>query len=209
MKTFLLRPASLLLSLPLLGTLPGCITTNEAEVREWLQISPELRATNPADIAVLPVEDATPEGTVGALAGHIREEINRALVQRSYSHLSSTYVDAHMGRRNVVPAAGGESIVEPAVLSRLASKADEDAILAVQIARWDQTTLLVDNQVKFLAKVTLFGSKDRKVLWSGGLSGSVEAGGLRAAPRDPEARAKAAASEFVDALIGRLPMRRL
>ncbi len=103
----------------------------------------------------------------------------------------------------------GSSVVQEAVLKKLAGKAQEDAVLAIQINRWDESSLMASAIVRFSAEVTLLGSKEGRALWSGALQGQVKAGGTRPAPRDPEARANAAAAEFVAQLIQRLPRRRI
>ena len=188
----------------LLG-LVACTINPPPQINDELRQSPDFSAINPTDIAVLPVEDVTDGGKVAPLLELMRETLMEELITRDYTPLSAITVDAHM---RVTPGPDG-SILEAAFLSTLASKAEEDAILALQISKWDDTTLLVDNRVRFEAQVTLLGSKDRQVLWSGRFAGDVEAGGMGAAPRDPARRAESTAREFIKALIGRLPKRKV
>ena len=185
--------------------LVACTINPPPQIDDELRQSPEFAAVNPTDIAVLPVEDVTDGGDVAPLLELMRNTAMEELITRNYTPLSATMVDASMQ----VTTGPDRSILEAAYLSTLVSKAEEDAILALQISKWDDTTLLVDNRVRFEAQVTLLGSKDRQVLWTGRLVGDVEAGGMGNAPRDPQARAASAAREFIKALISRLPKRKI
>lgn len=177
-----------------------------SSVRSALIQSPDLHRLCPSNIAVLPVEDRTPNKSVARLLPYIREEINASLPARKYSPMAVGWVDTAI--KGYVPAEGS-SVVEEAVLRTLADKlADEDAVLAVQINRWDDSSLMASAIVRFSAEVTLLGSKEGRALWSGDLEGQVKAGGSHPAPRDPDDRARAAAAEFVAQLIQRLPRRR-
>ncbi|MHC4077805.1 MAG: hypothetical protein ACYTGW_12480 [Planctomycetota bacterium] len=184
--------------------LSACATQSSA-VRSAMVQSPDLHRLSPSDIAVLPIEDRTSDKTVSRLLSHMRAQINRALPQRKYSPVSTQAVDAAFGTALPVD---GSSIIQEAVLKKLAGKADEDAVLAVQISRWDQSSLMANAIVRFAAEVTLFGSKEGRPLWSGDLQGQLKAGGANPAPRGPKDRARAAADEFVAQLIDRLPRRR-
>ena len=100
------------------------------------------------------------------------------------------------------------SVVDAAFLDSMATKAQEDAILAVSILRWDQTALVSTNRVGFELLFVLYGSRDRKKLWHGSVRGEVVAGGTEAPPRDPDLRAKAAVQELAKELISLLPVRK-
>jgi hypothetical protein len=176
-----------------------------SSVRSALIQSPDLHRLRPSDIAVLPIEDRTPDKKVSRLLPFMRDEVNRSLPQRRYAPVSVQAVDAAFGAS--LPAAGS-SVVEEGILKKLAGKADEDAVLAIQISRWDDSSLMASGIVRFSAEVTLLGSKEGRALWSGDLQGQVKAGGSHPAPLDPDARARAAAAEFVAQLIQRLPRRR-
>ena len=131
--------------------------------------------------------------------------INRGLIQRKYSPLTAAVVDASMGKHIPRPPA---SIIDQRVLKGLAGRCGEDAVLALRISKWDESSLLSHNQVRFTATVTLLGGPEGTVLLAGGLDGAVKAGGLGPAPRQPEERARAAVEEFVRKLMEVLPWRR-
>jgi hypothetical protein len=202
------RSLSLGLTLALAVGLGACQIAGPPTIQDWLRREPALATVNPANIAVLQIEDKTSNGKLSSLLEPMRQQLLRALIERYYSPLGSTYVDAHMRRGAQEAATGGGSILDTDYLVSLAGKAKEDAILAIQISHWDDNSLLVDNRVHFAAKVVLLDSVGKKVLWSGGMQGEVEAGGGEAAPRDPAARQHAAAVEFITQLTERLPRRR-
>ncbi len=197
--------AFLLLGFSFVGFSACAVQTSSVRGGGLLQ-SPDLHRLRPADIAVLPIEDRTSNKSVSRLLPFMREEINRSLPRRRYSPVSTQAVDAAFGDSLPVD---GSSVVQEAVLKKLVGKAQEDAVLAIQINRWDESSLMASAIVRFSAEVTLLGSKEGRALWSGALQGQVKAGGTRPAPRDPEARANAAAAEFVAQLIQRLPRRRI
>jgi hypothetical protein len=188
-------------SLTLLG-LAACSVS--APIQERIHRDPGLLDSKTTDIAVLKIEDATAGNLAGPVVESMRAAIEKALIDRYYTPLRSIHVDAHI-RDAVAP---GGSIVEATFLKSIAKKAEEDAILAVRIKRWDQGTLLLNNRVAFDAQVVLFGSKAGKVLWSLDIWGEVVAGGGKAAPQDPARRAEAAAKEFAKEITDRLPERK-
>jgi len=186
----------------------GACALQTSSVRSALIQSPDLHRLHPANIAVLPVEDRTGNKSVAALLPFMRDELNRSLPYRRYSPMAVSWVDSSL--RDSAPARGA-SLVEEAVLKDLAGKVgqDADALLAVRINHWDDSSLLASAIVRFSAEVTLLGTKERKALWSGDLQGQVKAGGATPAPLDPADRARAAAAEFVAQLMQRLPRRRV
>ena len=184
--------------------MPGLPPIEDSLVR-----SAELGKVNPTSIAVLEVEDRTNGEFVKPLLETMRRQLGVSLIDRYYSPLTSTYVDSRMQRAVQNASAGRVSSIETEFLASLAGQANEDAILAVQVTHWDQSSLLVSNQVHFVAKVTMFASAKKIVLWSGDMRGVVVAGGTGAAPRDPVARAESAARELIKELLNRLPKRRV
>jgi hypothetical protein len=185
--------------------LTSCVLPPPPMEANSLEVRPEFADVNPTNIWVLPLEDYT-QGKVGPFLPAIREEITRQLVNpKKYSPLHTITTDAVLG----VPDTAGRSILEASFLSTLVNRAQEHAILAIRVSRWDATTLLVDYKVRFECAVTLMASKDHRIIWSGGLSGSVTAGGTGPAPRDPLAAEKSAAMEFARKLISFLPERRV
>lgn len=197
-----------LVALSLLG-LSACVMPGLPPIEDSLVRSAELGKVNPTSIAVLEVEDRTNGEFVKPLLETMRRQLGASLIDRYYSPLTSTYVDSRMQRAVQNASAGRVSSIETEFLASLAGQANEDAILAVQITHWDQSSLLVSNQVHFVAKVTMFASAKKIVLWSGDMRGVVVAGGAGAAPRDPIARAESAARELVKELLNRLPKRRV
>ena len=195
-------------ALSLLG-LPACVMPGLPPIEDSLVRSAELGKVNPTSIAVLEVEDRTNGDFVKPLLETMRKQLGASLIDRYYSPLTSTYVDTRMQRAVQNASSGRGSTIETEFLASLAGQANEDAILAVQVTHWDQSSLLVSNEVQFVAKVTMFASEKKIVLWSGDMRGVVVAGGTAAAPRDPAARAEAAARELIKELLNRLPKRRV
>lgn len=165
---------------------------------------PALATRNPCEIAVLPVEDGTATQDASRHLEFMRQVLQRALPSRLYSPIAPQVVDAALVRQQ--PAAG-ESLMSPAYLKRVAGKAAEDAVLAVQVARWDESRLLTDMRVSFQFQVALVAN-DGELLWSGGHSGEVKAGGLNAAPRDRDGMARSCAEIALHDLLNYLARRR-
>ncbi len=195
-----------LATLSLLG-LSACIAPPPPPPEVSLILAAALRQVNPADIAVLQVEDRTGKALVKQLLGPMREQLRKSLVDRNYSPLGSVFVDGRMRRGIQNASLGNRSSIDPEYLASLVGQAGEDAILAVQVSHWDESSLLVNNRVRFAAKVTLYGSAGKIVLASGDIRGLVIAGGEDAAPRDPIERARSAAREFAKVVISKLPKR--
>ena len=190
----------------LFAVLASCATPQVADPDVWIQTSPDYGAAGLNNIAVLEVQD--PTGQAGHLRGLMREEVRVQLRDRLYAPTGLTYVDAHL--RNGSKPAGGLSIVDAAHLKTLAAPACEqeiDGIFALQIQTWDESSLLVNNRVRYDVRVALYGAKGQKLLWHGGMRGEVDAGGLGPAPRDRRLRQEAAARAFVKDLVLKLPKR--
>ncbi len=170
-----------------------------------LETSSELLSTNPADIAVLPVEDATADGSARVVTDALREEIARALVQRYYAPLAPAMVDDVLAGELAAPAA--VSVLDASWLESVGGRFGEDAVLAVRITRWDASSLMATGVVRFAAELTMKAPAQPEALWSGGVHGEVKAGGSGPAPRDRTGRLRAAATEVAGELIRRLPRR--
>ncbi|HLQ38958.1 MAG TPA: hypothetical protein VK348_14205 [Planctomycetota bacterium] len=170
--------------------LAACQIPNPVLVTPSFHATPALVARNPADIAVLPVEDGTPNRAVARLGETMRQALMLKLTERMYSPLSSRAVDAALSNETV---RAGETVLTPAFLKRIAGKASDDATLAVRIDRWDESSLMTDLRVRFQIQAALAGATDGEVLWSGTLVGEVKAGGAGAAPLDKEAMARSCA----------------
>ncbi|MCB9871943.1 MAG: hypothetical protein H6837_18970 [Planctomycetes bacterium] len=182
-------------------------------VEHRLQSDPELTNLNPSQIAVLAVEDDTPGKKLKDVQAAVRDELAARLPFLRYAPLGLVYVDGRAGRAAVAATTGALSVLEREYLSAVTAQfegaeAKPDAILAVAVSHWDDSSLLINSRVRFSAKVALFGCSAGRVLWSGSLSGEVEAGGKGPAPRDPVARAESAAREFARAVVAQMPPRR-
>jgi hypothetical protein len=190
-----------------LGCLMGaaCDTKPPADVQSSLSTSPDFHVANPTDIAVLPVEDSTPDRRAAPHLDTIRSELVLALVRQRYSPLAVRAVDGQFAAEAASIKKAG--VTAPASLQRVAGKFGEDAVLGVRVDSWDESSLSVDNELRFSSDVALLDSKSKKMLWSGHLNGRVKAGGFGPAPLDPEEKARSAAREFAAALIERMPRR--
>ncbi|MEY4675312.1 MAG: hypothetical protein RL148_3096 [Planctomycetota bacterium] len=182
----------------------SCQTPDPVTIVPSLSAHPALAVRNPADIAVLPIEDATLDRGFGKLRESMRQALMTKLTERLYSPLSDRVVDAALSSE--LPM-GGETVLTPSYLKRVAGRSTEDALLAVRIDRWDETPLLTDKKVRFQLQVAMVAS-DGEVLWSGGFGGEVKAGGLSAAPRDRELMARSCAELVASELLQNLPQRK-
>lgn len=181
----------------------GCRTVNPVTVNASFVASPDFAENCPTVISVLPIEDGTEAGSAGRHLTFMRQEVNRQLVRmRGYSATTENWVDASMAGA----APSGESILAPASLTSLAQAGKDDAVLAVRVERWDETTLLADRRVRFEFRAAMV-AKDGKQLWSGSMSGRVKAGGVGASPLGRNASARSCAELAVAELLMRLPVR--
>lgn len=196
-------PAKTLLLLTLPLCLLACRTIDPIMATPSFTATPELAQRNPADIAVLPVEDGTRDKTATRHADVMRQALMEGLIDQMYSPLSAAAVDAALSEH---PLPVGSTIVAPAVLRSASGHCNEDATLAVRIERWDESGLLRDSRTRFQAQAVL-GAPDGTILWSGTVTGEVKAGGHGPAPRDPDTRARSCAMLAMEALIGYLPRR--
>jgi hypothetical protein len=186
------------------AVLAGCETRPPMLTTPSFQTSPALSARNPADIAVLPIEDGTPDRKVGSLLDHMRKVLTSALITRQYSPLNVDVVDAALSGTT---RQSGETILTPGYLKRVAGKSNEDGTMAVRIDRWDEATLMSDKRVKFQIQAALT-AKDGELLWNGTLAGEVKAGGAGAAPLDREGMEKSCAELAMIELVNHLDRRK-
>jgi hypothetical protein len=184
----------------------ACQTTEPVLVEASFAQTPAFATHSPADVAVLPVEDGTPDGTVQRHLVFLRQEVMRQLPDRRFSPLSPTTVDA--GLRTAASAPAGESILAPSVLKQLVGHSAEDAVFALRVERWDESLLLVDRRLRFQFQAA-FVARDGQPLWSGTLRGEVKAGGLGAAPRDRDGMARNCGELAIREMLQRLPQRLL
>jgi hypothetical protein len=194
--------AGLVLSLP--AWLAAC-QTPLPPVHSSLVTSPELLTSKAVDIAVLPIEDGTPDRRPEGVLGTIRDELASALVGRLYSPMATAKVDGVLARE----ASARRTATDTAGLLALSGKFGEDAILAVRLRRWDSSSLMSDARVKFEADVTLFDSRTNRVLMTGGLEGQVKSGGEGPAPLGIEARHQDAGVQFGRLVAQHIPRRQV
>ncbi len=190
----------------LLSLTAACQTTNPVLVEATFAPTPAFSTHSPADVAVLPIEDGTGDGTVQRHLVFIRQEIMRQLPDRLFSPLATTVVDA--GLRTAPAAPGGESILAPTVLKGLVGHSAEDAVFALRVERWDESLLLVDRRLRFQFQAA-FVARDGQPLWNGTIHGEVKAGGLGAAPRDRDGMARSCGELAIREMLQRLPQRLL
>ncbi len=191
-------------ALVLFAALAACKSTPPLASTPSFVTYPALATRNPADIAVLPVEDGTSTLDASRHLEFMRQVLQRRLPARLYSPIASHVVDAAL--QNAAPGPG-ETLMTPAYLKRVSGKATEDAVLAVHVDRWDESRLLSEMKVGFQFQAALMSS-DGELLWSGSLSGDVKAGGLGPAPRDRDAMARSCAELALHDLLNQLHSRR-
>ncbi len=191
---------------PLILLLAACQTTPPVTLHSSLRVRPELDELKPADIAILPIEDATSSKVVTSHLDAMRAHLAAALIQRHYSPLSQNLIDLRLRETG---AGNGSSPVDAAHQRSVAGRFGEDALLGITITTWDESALMTDATVAFTVRVSLLHSATSQVLWSGIIDGIVRAGGEGVAPLRRADRASSAVKVFIDALVGELPERRL
>jgi hypothetical protein len=184
--------------------LAGCQTGPPVVVNSTLVATDAFSTRSPRDVAVLPVEDGTADGAAQRHLVFLRQEVERQLVDRHFSPLNSEKVDAAL--RGVADGARRESLLVPATLQRMSGHSGEDAVFALRVDRWDETSLVTSNKVWFQFQAALVGV-DGVQLWSGTIQGEVKAGGAGAAPRDRDGMARSCGSLAVQEMMQRLPLR--
>lgn len=189
--------------------LAACQTVEPVRVESTFAPTTAFSTRSPADIAVLPVEDGTTDGAAQRHLVFLRQIVMQQLPNRLFSPLSATAVDAALRNDpSAVAPAPGESLLAPATLQKLAGHCAEDAMFALRVDRWDESTLLFDKRLRFQFQAVLVGS-DAQVLWTGTIHGEVKAGGVGAAPRDRDAIARSCAMLAVNEMMLQLPRRTL
>lgn len=192
-------------SLALLALLAAsaCVPLPPAAVSSSLQATPELQTVNPSNIAVVPVEDATPGASVHALLEVVRDEIYAQLVLKRYAPLTSKVVDAVVREKGA--GAAGASLARPEVLAQVAGTMNEDAVLCVRVTQWNDSRVMSASRVRFAADVIMVSARTKATLWGGAIEGEVKAGGQAAAPRYREERLADIARQMARAIISQLP----
>lgn len=198
-----------LAALLLVAFVAACQTPDPVVVNATFAPTADFGARSPSQVAVLAVEDGTvdaerPERHAARLLTFFRQEVIRQLPGRLFTPISAAAVDAAL--TPVAKPAAGQSIVVPANLQKLAGHAGEDAVFALRVSGWDETSLPVDKKVWFQVEAMMLGS-DGTVLWSGQMNGMVKAGGVGPAPRDREGAARSCVELAVREMLNRLPRR--
>jgi len=184
----------------------GCQTPAPVVVNSSFAAAPAYATRSPADVAVLPVEDGTPNGSAARLLTLLRQEVMRQLPDRLFSPIAPQIVDASL--RNAPTPPAGQSILVPATLQKMAGHAAEDAVFALRVDKWDEGRLQVDRKVWFQFQAALVGA-DGVQLWSGSIQGEIKAGGLGPAPRDRDGMARSCVELAVREMLLQLPRRTL
>jgi len=184
--------------------LPACQSISP-HVTSTLVSTPDLLNQKPADVAILPIEDATPDGRIRPWRATLREALAQGLVSRLYSPLSCDRVDAVLRSEDAAPRNG--TAIDAGYLKSLTGKFGEEALLAVRFTRWDESSLMSNARLRFACDLTMVHTQSGRTLWSGGLEGEVKSGGYGPAPLSPEARAEDAARQVAIEIAGRLPKR--
>lgn len=187
-----------------LALLAACETVQPVLVDSTLATTDAFGSLRRGDIAVLPVEDGTPDGAAQRHLVFLRQEIARQLVDRLFSPIEAAVVDASL--RGSPDVAVSESVLAPASWPKLVGHSDEDAVFALRVQRWDESRLPTDKRVRFEFQAAMV-ARDGALLWGGAIQGEVKAGGLDAAPRDREGMAKSCGTLAVGAMLQRLPRR--
>lgn len=185
----------------------ACQTAPPVTVDAKFTAAPALSAPDDrktAVVAVLPVEDGTPNAGAARLLTMMRQELERQLIDRLYSPLTSQTVDAAL--RGTGKPAPTESLLAPANLQKMAGHAHEDAVFAMRIVRWDDTRIATTNRVQFQFQAAMVG-RDGVPLWNGTIQGEVKAGGAGPAPLDNDGKARSCASLAITEMLQRLPRR--
>ncbi len=180
----------------------GCRAPNPVDVDATFTTTTQFASHSPSILSLLPIEDGTGADVVGRHLDYMREEINRQLPDRLYAPTRQTWVDASV--RGAAPA--GESILSPATLAGLAKSGKDDAVLAVRVAEWDESSLMSTRKVRFQFEAAMVAN-DGTQLWSGTIQGKVKAGGAGAAPLGREASARSCVELVVRELLLQLPDR--
>lgn len=185
----------------------ACQTPEPVVVNAAFTPTPELGVRSPTQVAVLAVEDGTadadkPERRAARHLTLLRQEVIRQLPGRLYTPITATAVDNALAA--VAKPAAGQSIVQPANLQKLAGHAGEDAVIALRVTGWDETSLPIDKYTWFQFEASMLGS-DGALLWSGQIAGKVKAGGAGVAPRDREGMARSCVELAVREMLERLP----
>ncbi|MBK8978901.1 MAG: hypothetical protein IPM29_23625 [Planctomycetes bacterium] len=187
--------------------LSGCQTGQPAQIRASIQVAPLFQSRAPADLAILPVEDATPERGFAELEPLFRDELSRQLAQRLYTPLAPGYV-------NDVLAQGGTadrgSPTEVAWLTTLRSRFQEDAILGLRVTRWDVTDLMLSKpKVEFAIELLMLDTETGAELCFGSFEGSLKPGGQGAAEIGRASRTRQSIETLAALLAQQIPERRV
>lgn len=188
----------------------ACQTVEPKTVESTLVATPSLATVRPGDVAILPVEDGTPDSAFVRHLTFARQELMRQLVDRLYNPITAYTVDAALAAKPGVAEASTkrESILSPTTLKTMVGHAKEDAAIAVRIDRWDESRLLIDKRVRFEMQAAMMSSKGEQ-LWSGALRGEIKAGGIGAAPRDRDGMARSCIVLAIEEMLAQLPQRKI
>jgi hypothetical protein len=165
-----------------------------------MRTSAELTTLSPADVAVLPVEDAVAGNPLRDLSPYFQRRLYEALVERNYSPISLQRV------QSVVEAERGSSGAP--TLAQLKGKFQEQALLLVRVVGWEERSLLADGRIRATTEVKLLDSQSLQNLWSGGYELEMKVDNEGSVKVEKDEFRRQAIDRFVASLMGRLPARR-
>ena len=189
---------TLLLFLPL--AFAACQAARPPGPIDTMRAAPELTALSPADVAVLPVEDAVAGNPLRDLSPYFQRRVYEALVERNYSPINLDRV------RSVVEAERGSSGAP--TLTQLKGKFQEQAMLLVRVIGWEERSLLADGRIRATTEVKLLDSQSLQNLWSGGYEMELKVDNEGSVKVEKDEFRRQAIDRFVASLMERLPQRR-
>lgn len=196
-------PASLL-ALTLALTPSACQTEPARQISSGLRLTPAFEEVRPSQIAIVGIEDGTPERSFLPLVDTLRVAVERELAERGYAPLAPAYIDAKL---RAIGKLGTGSPLDADWLGGLRNAFQEDAVLGIRVVEWDPRRVVETRRVEFAVDVLMLATESGQTLWSGRLEGNVKAGGEGASPLTRTQQIDSAAQVLADALVDELPIR--
>lgn len=197
------RTANSTLSVLLLA-LCACQSQPARQISSGLRLTPAFDEVRPSQIAILPIEDGTPDRSFASHADTLRAEIERGLAERAYSPLAPGYVDTKL---RAIGKYGTGSPLDAEWLGSVRNAFQEEAVLGVRVVDWDTRRVVETRRVEFSVDVLMLAAESGATLWSGRLEGNVKAGGEGASPLTRAQQIESAVEVLAEALVDELPIR--
>ena len=157
------------------------------------------------DIAVLPIEDASPYSAASEVRDSLRDALTVAMIERGYTPLATPKIDQVLRQEGAIEPE--ISVVDASWLKSLGGKFGEDATLGVRITAWDASSLMSTGWVRFGADVAMVSPEQEAPLWSGNIKGEIKAGGDGPAPTGRHRRLLSVSKELAGHMMRLLPKR--